>query len=149
MQKNKIGSGVMSALAWNAKRILLLLSWIFVCVVLMIVLPEHKIISFIIAVLFAATGTAYGHKIEYSNEKLSSVRAQAVTTCTTANNVEATINVIYTDGEPGKFVTKTATGITAISATANINGYINTITSHHKVWVLDQGQVKTWEKSLP
>jgi len=53
VQKNKIGSGVMSALAWNAKRILLLLSWIFVCVVLMIVLPEHKIISFIIAVIFA------------------------------------------------------------------------------------------------
>ena len=40
---------------------------------------------------FAATGTAYGHKIEYSNEKLSSVRAQAVTTCSTANNVEANL----------------------------------------------------------
>ena len=52
MQKNKIGSGVMSALAWNAKRILLLLSWIFVCVVLMIVLPEHKIISFIMTIYY-------------------------------------------------------------------------------------------------
>ncbi|CVI68057.1 hypothetical protein NDGK_01107 [Clostridiales bacterium CHKCI001] len=99
--------------------------------------------------VFAATGNAYGHQIEYSNAILSSTRAQAVTTCSTANNVEATVHVTYTDGEPGKFVTRTATGITAIVATANINGYINTITSHHKVWVSDQGQVKTWEKSLP
>lgn len=99
--------------------------------------------------VFAATGNAYGHVINYYNTILSSTRAQAVTTCSTANNVEVTLNVFYTDAYPGRVSTQTANGIAAAVATVNINGYINTITSHHKVWVSDQGQVKTWEKSLP
>lgn len=43
----------MSALRWNVKKILLLLSWILVCVTLMILFPDNKIIAFIIAVIFA------------------------------------------------------------------------------------------------
>lgn len=98
----------------------------------------------------AATDYPYGHTVNYSNKILSATRAQAVTSCATATNVQATVTVICNiDGKVGQVRSATNTGRVATTAVVDIgNGQIFSISSYHKVWLIDQGITKTWEKNL-
>ncbi len=94
---------------------------------------------------FAATTTFYGHSITYSKTKLSSTRAQAVTTCSSAKYVSAKVTVQY-NGAGG--VTSRSGSNSSVAATtaivdiSNTGSSILTILGHHEAEVTYNGALK-------
>lgn len=91
----------------------------------------------------AGSKTQYGHTMNYSKEKLSDTKAQAVTTWLGVNSVKATVRVNYnSSGQEGvnKSASNSSREATVATITLVANSYINTVSGIHSAEVTYQGK---------